>query len=91
MAAAAGQVLYAGDGLRGYGNLVVLQHAGDLLTVYAHNSELLVRTGERVTAGQLIARVGQTGNASGPHLHFEVRVGQIPRDPIPYLPPLGGS
>ena len=85
-AAGDGQVIYAGDGIRGYGNLVVVEHAGDLLTVYAHNSELLVREGDRVVAGQRIASVGQTGHASGPHLHFEVRSGQIPQDPMTYLP-----
>ncbi len=85
-AAGDGQVIYAGDGIRGYGNLVVIEHAGDLLTVYAHNSEILVREGERVVAGQRIALVGQTGRASGPHLHFEVRSGQIPQNPMTYLP-----
>jgi lipoprotein NlpD len=85
-AAGDGQVIYAGDGIRGYGNLVVVEHAGDLLTVYAHNSELLVREGDRVVAGQRIALVGQSGRASGPHLHFEVRSGQIPQDPMTYLP-----
>jgi murein DD-endopeptidase MepM/ murein hydrolase activator NlpD len=85
-AAGDGQVIYAGDGIRGYGNLIVVEHAGDLLTVYAHNSELLAREGDKVVTGQRIARVGQTGRASGPHLHFEVRAGQIPRDPLSYLP-----
>jgi lipoprotein NlpD len=85
-AAGDGQVIYAGDGIRGYGNLVVIEHAGDLLTVYAHNSELLVREGDRLVAGQRIALVGQSGRASGPHLHFEVRSGQIPQDPMTYLP-----
>jgi murein DD-endopeptidase MepM/ murein hydrolase activator NlpD len=83
-----GQVLYAGDAIRGYGNMVVVQHAGDLLTVYAHGSRLLVHTGEKVAAGQEIARVGQTGHATGPHLHFEVRRGQVPQDPLRFLPEL---
>ncbi|HVV17150.1 MAG TPA: M23 family metallopeptidase [Polyangia bacterium] len=86
-AAADGQVVYAGHGLRGYGNLVVVKHAGDLLTVYAHNSALLVSQGQPVRAGDRIALVGQSGHATGPHLHFEVRSGQIPRDPMTYLPP----
>ena len=77
--------MYAGDAIRGYGNLVVLQHGTDLMTVYAHNSVLLVRQGQRVTAGQRVALVGQSGHATGPHLHFEVRQGQIPRDPLPFL------
>jgi lipoprotein NlpD len=88
IAAADGTVVYVGDGIRGYGNLVVLQHAGDLLTVYAHNSALYVSAGQTVRAGDRIAAVGQTGRATGPHLHFEVRNGQIPRDPMPYLPKL---
>lgn len=86
-AAAEGQVVYAGHGVRGYGNMIVIKHAGDLLTVYAHNSALLVSRGQPVRAGDRIARVGQSGRATGPHLHFEVRSGQIPRDPMTYLPP----
>jgi hypothetical protein len=88
-AAADGRVVYAGAAIRGYGNLVVLKHAGDLLTAYAHNSVLLVSQGQSVRAGDRIALVGQSGHATGPHLHFEVRSGQIPRDPMSYLPPLG--
>jgi lipoprotein NlpD len=87
-AAEAGQVLYAGDAVRGYGNMVVVQHRSDLLTVYAHGSALLVHTGDRIAAGQEIARVGQTGRATGPHLHFEVRRGQVPQDPLRFLPRL---
>jgi murein DD-endopeptidase MepM/ murein hydrolase activator NlpD len=93
-AAADGKVVYAGNGIRGYGNLIVVQHPGDLLTVYAHNSQLLVRQGDQVSAGQKVALVGQTGHATGPHLHFEVRQGQIPRDPMTFLgapPAMGGS
>jgi murein DD-endopeptidase MepM/ murein hydrolase activator NlpD len=90
-AAGDGQVIYAGDGIRGYGNLIVLQHEGDLLTVYAHNSQLLVGQGDKVTAGQRIALVGQSGRATGPHLHFEVRSGQIPQDPVSYLPSRTGG
>jgi murein DD-endopeptidase MepM/ murein hydrolase activator NlpD len=85
VAAADGEVVYAGDGIRGYGNLVVLQHPGDLLTVYAHNSAIFVTQGQVVRAGDRVAAVGQTGRATGPHLHFEVRQGQIPRDPMSYL------
>ena len=85
IAAADGEVVYAGDGIRGYGNLIVLQHPGDLLTVYAHNSQLFVTQGQAVRAGDRVAAVGQTGRATGPHLHFEVRQGQIPRDPMSYL------
>jgi murein DD-endopeptidase MepM/ murein hydrolase activator NlpD len=88
-AAADGRVVYAGNGIRGYGNLVVVRHAGDLLTVYAHNSVLLVTQGQPVRAGDRIALVGQSGHATGPHLHFEVRARQVPRNPMGFLPKLG--
>jgi murein DD-endopeptidase MepM/ murein hydrolase activator NlpD len=88
MAAADGEVMYAGDRVRGYGNMVVIQHAGDLVTVYAHNSLLLVHVGDRISAGQEISRVGDTGHATGPHLHFEVRRKQEPQDPLQFLPTL---
>jgi murein DD-endopeptidase MepM/ murein hydrolase activator NlpD len=68
--------------------MVVVQHAGNMLTVYAHNSVLLVKTGDRVSVGKPIAKVGSTGHSTGPHLHFEVRRGEIPQDPLPFLPPL---
>lgn len=87
-AAADGRVAYAGNGIRGYGNMIVVRHAGDLLTVYAHNSVLLVTPGQPVRAGDRIALVGQSGRATGPHLHFEVRSGQIPRNPMGFLPQL---
>jgi murein DD-endopeptidase MepM/ murein hydrolase activator NlpD len=87
-AAAAGTVIYAGDRVKGYGNMVVLQHEDGFLTVYAHNSALRVRTGDRVTQGQEIALLGDSGRSTAPHLHFEVRKGEIPLDPIPFLPPL---
>ncbi len=85
LAAQEGRVLYAGDTVQGYGNMVVLQHENDLLTAYAHNSVLLVRVGDHVRAGQTIARVGQSGRATGPHLHFEVRQGQVPLNPLRFL------
>lgn len=87
-AAAAGTVIYSGDQVRGYGNMVVLQHSDGLVTVYAHNSLLLVRTGDKVVVGQEIARVGDTGRSTAPHLHFEVRRGESPQDPMQFLPPL---
>jgi lipoprotein YgeR len=87
-AAGDGRVVYASNGIRGYGNLVVVRHSGDLLTVYAHNSVLLVAQGQPVRAGDRIALVGQSGHATGPHLHFEVRAGQIPRNPMKFLPEL---
>jgi lipoprotein NlpD len=84
-AAEAGTVLYAGE-QSGYGSIVILRHDGGLLTLYAHASALLVHQGERVAAGQPIARVGQSGRTTGPHLHFEVREGTRPRNPLFYLP-----
>lgn len=85
-AAAAGTVVYADRRLSGYGNLIIIRHAGDLFTAYAHNQRNLVRKGDRVRAGEIIARVGRTGRATGPHLHFEVRRGPVPVDPLAYLP-----
>ncbi len=83
-AALDGVVLFAGD-QHGYGNIVLVAHDRDLVTVYAHNSENLVSKGERVSRGEQIARVGHTGNATGPHLHFEVRVSARPHDPLGFL------
>ena len=84
-----GDVVYAGNAIRGYGNMIVLKHTGELMTVYAHNSVLLVKVGDHVETGQRIALSGQSGHATGPHVHFEVRRGQVPRDPLPYLPKKG--
>ena len=83
-AAGDGVVLFAGE-QRGYGNLVLVAHDRDLVTVYAHNSANLVSKGDKVMRGAEIARVGHTGNATGPHLHFEVRLGARPRDPLGFL------
>ncbi|MGZ6142167.1 MAG: peptidoglycan DD-metalloendopeptidase family protein [Myxococcales bacterium] len=83
-AAEDGVVLFAGE-QRGYGNLILVAHDGDLVTVYAHNSTNLVEKGVRVARGEEIARVGHTGNATGPHLHFEVRLSSHPRDPLGFL------
>jgi len=85
-AAADGEVVYSDHRLSGYGNLIILRHSGNVFTAYAHNQRNLVRKGERVKRGDTIARVGQTGRASGPHLHFEVRRGSTPVDPLAYLP-----
>jgi murein DD-endopeptidase MepM/ murein hydrolase activator NlpD len=85
-AAEAGRVIYSGDGLGAYGRAVVLRHAGLFDTVYAHNRRNLVRKGQRVARGERIAEVGSTGNATGPHLHFEIRREDRPRDPLLYLP-----
>jgi murein DD-endopeptidase MepM/ murein hydrolase activator NlpD len=86
LAADAGVVAYAGNELRGYGNLVLIKHADGWLTAYAHNSVLLVKRGERVRRGQAIARVGATGAVGAPQLHFEIRHGARALDPADYLP-----
>jgi murein DD-endopeptidase MepM/ murein hydrolase activator NlpD len=83
-AAAAGVVIYAGW-LGGYGNLVVVDHGNGLSTAYAHNSGYAVSVGQSVTTGQTLAYSGNTGNSSGPHVHFEVRVGGSATDPLGYL------
>ena len=80
-----GVVAYVGE-QSGYGTVLILRHDRGLVTVYAHNSAVLVREGQRVTRGQPVARVGQTGRTTGPHLHFEVREGTRPRNPLLYLP-----
>jgi murein DD-endopeptidase MepM/ murein hydrolase activator NlpD len=83
-AAAAGTVIHAGW-LGGYGNLVVVDHGNGLATAYAHASAILVGVGQTVAQGEVISLVGSTGNSSGPHLHFEVRVNGIAVDPLLYL------
>ena len=85
-AAEAGRVTYSGDGLGAYGNVVIVSHAGGFATLYAHNRKNRVRRGARVEQGELLAEVGATGNASGPHLHFELRRNDRARDPLLYLP-----
>lgn len=85
MAAADGTVAYAGNQLRGFGNLVLIRHANGLITAYAHNQSLLVQKGDKVKRGAVIARVGQTGNVAKPQLHFEIRKGEEPVDPMKYL------
>jgi murein DD-endopeptidase MepM/ murein hydrolase activator NlpD len=80
-----GEVIYSGNELKGYGNLVLVKHADGWVTAYAHASELLVNKGEKVTRGQIIARAGTTGSVQQPQLHFELRKGQKPVDPTQYL------
>ena len=80
-AAAAGTVRYAGNELRGYGNLVLIEHAGGYVTAYAHNQALTVKRGDKVARGDVIARAGQTGNVKSPQLHFEIRKGTKSIDP----------
>jgi murein DD-endopeptidase MepM/ murein hydrolase activator NlpD len=91
VAAEAGSVAYAGNELRGYGNLILIKHADGWMTAYAHNSKLLVARGQKVQRGQVIARVGATGAVTEPQLHFEVRRGSRALDPMDYLGPAAVS
>jgi murein DD-endopeptidase MepM/ murein hydrolase activator NlpD len=90
-ASEAGEVVYAGNELKGYGNLVLVKHANDWVTAYAHASEILVERGQKVNRGQIVARAGKTGNVDTPQLHFEIRKGSRPVDPMPYLNGLNGQ
>jgi len=84
-AADAGTVTYVGNELKGYGNLVLIQHDNGYITAYAHAERIDVARGERVARGQVIGSAGETGDVSEPQLHFELRVGTRPVDPTPYL------
>jgi murein DD-endopeptidase MepM/ murein hydrolase activator NlpD len=84
-AAEDGVVAYAGNELKGYGNLVLVRHPNGYVTAYAHAKELLVKRGDQVKRGQVIGRSGQTGNVNAPQLHFEIRKGAAPLDPIKFL------
>ena len=84
-AAAAGTVVYAGKGLRGYGNLVIIKHDSKFLSAYAHTSRILVREKEKIKAGQIIAEIGSTGT-DRVKLHFEIRRNGRPVDPLQFLP-----
>ncbi|HEX9461374.1 MAG TPA: peptidoglycan DD-metalloendopeptidase family protein [Alphaproteobacteria bacterium] len=86
-AAEGGMVVYAGNELRGFGNLLLVKHRDGWITAYAHAEELLVRRGDEVRRGQVIARVGATGSVGSPQLHFEVRKGSRPLNPHDYLGP----
>ena len=80
-----GVVAYAGNELKGYGNLVLVRHSNGFVTAYAHASEIMVKRGDTVKRGQVIAKSGQTGNVTSPQLHFEIRKGATPVDPSQYL------
>lgn len=86
-----GTVAYAGNELRGYGNLLLVRHDNGWVTAYAHNSELMVGRGDRVKRGQVISRVGATGSVGEPQLHFEIRQGTRSVDPTRYLSGQGVS
>jgi murein DD-endopeptidase MepM/ murein hydrolase activator NlpD len=84
-AAEDGVVAYAGNELKGYGNLVLVRHPNGYVTAYAHAKELLVKRGDQIKRGDIIAKSGQSGNVDAPQLHFEVRKGSAPVDPMPFL------
>ena len=85
-AAAAGKVIYSGDGVKGYGHLIILQHEKDLFTVYGFNQQNLVQNGAFVSQGEKIALTGIPPSGGQPRMHFEVRQGKVAVDPILYLP-----
>jgi murein DD-endopeptidase MepM/ murein hydrolase activator NlpD len=84
-AAEDGVVAYAGNELKGYGNLVLIRHANGFVSAYANAKEILVKRGDSIKRGQVIANAGQTGNVTSPQLHFEIRKGSTPVDPTKYL------
>ena len=84
-AAENGVVVYAGNELRGFGNLLLIKHSGGWVSAYAHTDKVLVKRGDKVGKGQRIATVGSTGGVNSPQLHFELRHGRTARDPRKYL------
>jgi murein DD-endopeptidase MepM/ murein hydrolase activator NlpD len=84
-ASSSGTVIYSGDTIKGYGNLIILRHSDEFVTVYAHNETNLVEEGSWVERGQMIGKVGQTGRATGCHLHFEIRRNNRAVDPLLFL------
>jgi murein DD-endopeptidase MepM/ murein hydrolase activator NlpD len=85
-AIAPGEVIYAGNGLRGYGNVIILRHDRQRTSLYAHNSALNVKLGDHIARGAVIAQLGSTGHSTGPHVHFEIRDGDTPLNPRSLLP-----
>jgi len=81
----AGKVIYSNNGIKGYGNLIILRHSEEYVTVYAHNQVNLVEEGRWAEKGQIIGKVGQTGRATGPHLHFEIRKNNKALNPFLFL------
>lgn len=84
-AADAGTVAYAGNELKGFGNLILIRHNDGWITAYAHNDRLVVKKGQKVRKGEKIATVGSTGGVNSPQLHFEIRCGKKPLNPLSYL------
>ena len=80
-----GVVIYSGNEISGYGNMVILRHSNGMITVYAHNKVNIVNEGDKIKEAQPIAEVGKTGSATRPHLHFELRINERTVDPIKYL------
>jgi murein DD-endopeptidase MepM/ murein hydrolase activator NlpD len=85
VAVADGTVVYSSNGIRGYGNMIVLAHEGEVFTVYAHNKKNMVKKGANVKQGQVIGQIGSTGRSTGPHLHFEIRMKSTVRNPAQFL------
>ena len=79
-----GKVIFSGT-KGGYGKTIMIQHDDGKVTLYAHNSELIVSVGQRVQKGQVVSKIGSTGNSTGPHLHFEVRINGKHVNPVPYI------
>lgn len=85
-ASLAGTVIYAGNGLESFGNLVLIRHQGGWVTIYGNNSELFVNRGDEIQIGDVIAKSGRSGYVARPQLHFEIRKKQLPWNPAEYLP-----
>ncbi|MBF0590005.1 MAG: M23 family metallopeptidase [Magnetococcales bacterium] len=79
-------VAYADSGLPGYGNMILVRHGGSYMTAYAHNDTIMVKPGQKVRAGQIIAKVGTSGRVKSPRLHFEVRKSVTAINPLRHLP-----
>ncbi|MEQ1695549.1 MAG: peptidoglycan DD-metalloendopeptidase family protein [Hyphomicrobiaceae bacterium] len=84
-AAEAGEVVYAGSELKGYGNLILVRHVNGWITAYAHNDELIAKRGDKVKRGQVVAKAGKSGQIDQPQVHFELRQGSKPVDPTPFM------
>jgi LysM repeat protein len=80
-----GVIKYSDQKIRGYGKMIVIEHPGKVFSVYAHLNKLMVRAGDKVKKGQMIAHTGNTGRSTGPHLHFEIRIKNQARDPAKFV------